>query len=201
MLPFSGPWPADPLPLRAHPTEQAPIGWRLSVWLAAADDLHGGGWWLRYRLEGDLAALALPPPMPSAHTDGLWRHTCLEAFVQEGEGPAYREFNFSPSGQWAAYRFQGERLRAPDDAVPAQAPLLRSERSAQRMTLHAWIPPALLPARTGAVGLCAVTATRDGALSHWALYHPRADRPDFHHSAGWTHRPAPLPCTPPQPPA
>ena len=189
MPPFSRPWPADALPLLAHPTEQAPNGWRLSVWLATADDMHGGGWWLRYRLEGDLVALALPAPALCGPADGLWRHTCLEAFVQEGDGPTYREFNFSPSGQWAVYRFSGERQRVQDDAAPTQGPILHTEPSAHSLTLQAWLPPALLPARTGAVGLSAVIETRDGALSHWALRHPRADRPDFHHSAGWTHHP------------
>src|SRR3979411_2974518 len=39
----------------------------------------------------------------------LWRHTCFEAFVRSSPGPDYYEFNFAPSTQWAAYRFNSYR--------------------------------------------------------------------------------------------
>ena len=58
------------------------------------------------------------------------------------------------------------------------------------MTLQAWLPQALLPSRPTAIGLTAVIETRGGQVSHWALHHPHDDCPDFHHAAGWTHRPA-----------
>jgi hypothetical protein len=29
--------------------------------------------------------------------------------MMAGEGPEYREFNFSPSGEWALYDFRGYR--------------------------------------------------------------------------------------------
>lgn len=187
---FSGALPAETLPLRVHPAERGPLRRRISASLAVAGSETGAGWLLSYRLEGDLATLAIPAPAPSAAADGLWRHTCFEAFVQDGNGPAYREFNFSPSGQWALYRFASERQRAADDAAPEIGPAIHTERAADGLTLQAWLPLALLPSRPTAIGLTAVIEGRDGALSHWALHHPRADRPDFHHRDGWTHRPA-----------
>ena len=57
-------------------------------------------WWLR----GDLSALRIPKPAPRRRVEGLWRHTCFEAFVGAAGGGAYCELNFSPSGAWAAYR-------------------------------------------------------------------------------------------------
>src|SRR4051812_17339013 len=60
---------------------------------------------LTYRLTGDLDALKLPDPHPALRTDGLWRHTCFEAFIGTRDVPDYWEYNFSPSGAWAAYHF------------------------------------------------------------------------------------------------
>jgi hypothetical protein len=195
----SGGLPAAPLRLQVHPGEQGPagLGVSASLDLVASDD--GPGWLLRYRLEGDIGALLLPPSAAGA-ADGLWRHTCLEAFVQDGDGPSYHEFNLSPSGQWAVYRFSAERQRVPGDAPPPSGPTITTERSADSLVLQAWLPGALLPARPTAIGLTAVIETLDGQISHWALHHPRADRPDFHHSAGWTFRSA-LPLFPPAPPS
>ena len=190
---------AAPLPLEVHPSERGPATLSISASLAPVSSDDGPGWLLRYRLEGDVDALAIPSPAAGA-ADGLWRHTCLEAFVQDGDGPGYHEFNFSPSGQWAVYRFSGERQRMPGDATPPTGPTITTECSADSLVLQAWLPCALLPARPTATGLSAVIETRDGNLSHWALHHPRADRPDFHHNAGWTHRPA-LPPFPPVSPS
>ena len=42
-------------------------------------------------------------------SDELWQHTCFEAFVRASSGSEYYEFNFSPSTQWAVYRFTDYR--------------------------------------------------------------------------------------------
>ena len=73
--------------------------------------------------------------------------------------PAYREFNFSPSGQWAAYGFSGYRQR---DAslVFAKAPAMSLRRLPERLELDAVLNPALLPrcalGETLELGLAAV---------------------------------------------
>lgn len=177
--------PVETLPLVVHPTEQGPAGLALCAALA----VEGPGWRFEYTITGDIDALLIPGPADPDPTDGLWRHTCLEAFVQEGAGPGYREFNLSPSGQWAVYRFAAQRERAADDTPPATGPSIALERRPRSLTLSAWVPRALLPAQPGAIGLTAVIETAAGRVSHWALRHPRDDRPDFHHAAGWTHRP------------
>ena len=37
--------------------------------------------------------------------------------MMAGEGPEYREFNFSPSGEWAVYDFRGYRDASEQDAT------------------------------------------------------------------------------------
>lgn len=191
--------PAAALALAPHPLDKAPEGLTLHAGIAVAGSADGPGWLIEFRLTANLALLRIPAPLAHGPADGLWQHTCLEAFVQQGDGPGYREFNFSPSGQWAVYRFDTERQRSPDDKPPWPGPALDVEQTLDTLRLLAWIPMALLPERPAAVGLTAVIETRDGRVSHWALHHPRADRPDFHHAAGWTHHPAlpPLPTAAP----
>ena len=64
---------------------------------------------VRYRVEGDIGRLRVPPPRPPGVAEGLWHHTCCEMFVasrgSNAGSPAYHELNFGPSGEWAAYAF------------------------------------------------------------------------------------------------
>jgi hypothetical protein len=63
-----------------------------------------------YRIVGELGAMRMPELRPPVHTDGLWRQTCFEAFIGAASA-RYCEYNFSPSGAWAAYHFSGYRGR------------------------------------------------------------------------------------------
>ena len=134
---------------------------------------------LSYRLHGDPAKIAIPAPATPAAADGLWQHTCLEAFVAAADDAGYREFNFSPAGLWANYRFTACRERDPGFLPPA-APRIVFQRCADGFRLDAWLAPELLPASgTLNIGLTAVIATRGGGRSYWALAHCAA-QPDFH---------------------
>jgi hypothetical protein len=128
---------------------------------------------------GELSAVRIPEPRASRRVDGLWRHTCFEAFVMAGEGPGYREFNFSPSGEWALTTFRGYR----DAGEPATeyGPEIVVRRSGERLELDAEIRPECLPpGRLLRLGLCAVVEDAHGELTYWALWHPPG-QPDFHH--------------------
>lgn len=171
--------------LSPHPGTPCAAVQRLEVTLVRA--ASGQAWHLRYELAGDLDRLRVPPAsgQPSPR-DGLWRHTCFEAFVGTPGSSAYLEFNFSPSGDWAAYAFSAERQR--DLAAPAlPAPRITCTQDAQHLVLDAVLPTHGLPDTDWIVGLSAVIETTDGQPSYWALAHPRA-QPDFHHRAGWTAR-------------
>lgn len=136
---------------------------------------------LRYRLQGELSALVIPAPSSPEQRDGLWQHTCCEAFIRIANDEPYREFNFSPAGHWAAYGFTG--YRAGMQSLSIQ-PLIRLERTAQTLQLTATIAlPTDLHHRSLQLGLSAVIEARDSELSYWALAHS-GERPDFHHRAG-----------------
>lgn len=61
--------------------------------------------------------LILPEPVMPRREDGLWQRTCFEMFVRDNRSEAYLEFNFSPSGRWAAYAFDGYRSGQRDLAI------------------------------------------------------------------------------------
>ncbi|MBS1145442.1 MAG: hypothetical protein H6R14_2848 [Proteobacteria bacterium] len=131
---------------------------------------------LRYRIT--LKDVRLPAPQTPGAADGLWQHTCCEAFVAEA-GSAYREFNFSPSGQWACYRFTAYRERD-EGFIPGTAPLIEYQLHPDGFELCATLPAALLPARDPlTIGLTAVIEHTDGRMQYWALTHGAA-QPDFH---------------------
>lgn len=129
---------------------------------------------IEYLAVGDIGALAVPAPSNGSRTDGLWEHTCFEAFFALGNG-GYFEQNYSPSGDWASYRFDAYRERmAPEGPLP----LLHLERGAERLCLIAEVE---MPDPVSAIGLSAVIEATDGTKSYWALAHPPGDKPDFHH--------------------
>ena len=109
-------------------------------------------------------------------SDGLWQTTCFELFVG-GAGDSYREFNFSPSGRWAAYEFDSHRTaRRNADAVIE----IETSRNAKGLTLIAKIESEFPdPSR---VGLTAVIEEADGAIRYWATSFAPGE-PDFHAAA------------------
>ncbi|MFQ5562440.1 MAG: DOMON-like domain-containing protein [Parvularculaceae bacterium] len=137
---------------------------------------------LRYQASGLIGDLKFPKTKTPARTDGLWRHTCFEAFVRAGSDAGYSEFNLSPSGAWAAYRFGGYR----DKITPIgdiSTPAIEVRRSVDSIEFKAEfeLAGAGLPVdQLWLVGLSAVIEETSGRLSYWALKHP-AGEPDFHH--------------------
>ena len=78
-----------------------------------------------FRAIGDVAQLIVPAPATPERTDNLWKTTCFEIFVA-GEGAAYREYNLSPSGQWASYDF--DRTREGMREAPAEVTIETRQR-------------------------------------------------------------------------
>lgn len=171
--------------LRAHPTTPSS-----DVASIRADvDRTSNGWLrVRFRLRGAGARLVIPEPTTPRMTSGLWRHTCFEAFVAIAGDAAYHEYNFSPSGEWAAHAFRGYRDGGfvEDEAL---RPTIHVERRDDILELEARFALARLSPRHARlpldVGLSAVVEASDGTLSYWAIRHP-ADRPDFHRREAFT---------------
>ena len=120
---------------------------------------------MSFRLRGDPGRLRIPERRLPRFRDGLWRHTCFEVFVGRRGSRAYREYNLSPSGEWAVYAFDRYRVRR-RERVLRPAFRGRSLRLPESGRLR--------------IGLAAVVEDKDGRLSYWALRHPPG-KPDFHH--------------------
>ena len=107
------------LPLIPHPTS-SPAGLTLEVEARRAGRVLS----LEYVLAGPVEGVWRPETAARVRTDGLWQATCFEAFVRTAGG--YIEYNLSPSGAWAAYRFDGCREGMRDLEMPAPFIVTRS---------------------------------------------------------------------------
>jgi hypothetical protein len=166
-------------PLIAHScfTSLAVAGVEVTVERPSRDRLK-----LSYLIFGEMDDLRLSAPAAPLRTGDLWRTTCFEAFLAPRGGAGYREFNFSPSTEWAAYDF--ECYRDPDmrDAqLPAPPEVAIMLHRADRILLTVDLSVPILQEPCG-VGLSAVIEDRCG-MSYWALAHPPGDKPDFHDPA------------------
>jgi hypothetical protein len=166
------------LNLISHPTTP-PGDPRLKLW-ASVDHASSLGpvattniW---FGIGASASGFAIPQSDEPGRKDALWKTTCFEAFLQPAAEAAYREWNFAPSGDWAAYDFSGYR----EDMAPADVaePYVRMEDNFTWWALGATI--ALDAKRSWRLGLSAVIEEKDGTKSYWALAHPNPDRPDFH---------------------
>lgn len=172
--------------LRPHPISpdaeapwQGPVGRLLATMFA----LPEGGAVFEFRLEESRPAqLAIPAPATPGPADELWKHTCFEVFLGVPGEAGYREYNFSPSGQWAIYGFRAWRERI-EDYIPAAKPEVLFDQTDDGLVLEARVPAELLPAVPAGsdlqVSLAAVVERKDGMLEYWALRHAAA-QPDFH---------------------
>ena len=157
------------LPLIPHQTT-SPSGLTLDVEVRRRDGVLS----LEYTLAGAVETVGWPEEAVRARTDGLWQATCFEAFVRTAGG--YVEYNLSPSGAWAAYRFDGYREGMRDLEMPAPFIVTRSAPGQFVLTADVTLPEDAVEA----AGLAAVIRGVDGAIGYWALAHP-SDKPDFHH--------------------
>jgi hypothetical protein len=171
-----------------HPgTAAAGIVRRIDVEISTTAE---GALRLRYFVDGEVSRIAVPPPAPSRQVDGLWRHTCFEAFIAGQTSTAYCEFNFAPSTEWAVYGFTSYRegMAQLEHTIP---PLVTASITDDRIALEAIVPRETLLALPGdsmlRLGLAAVIERADGGRSYWALTHP-GERPDFHDPEGFVLR-------------
>jgi len=154
---------------------------------------------LRYAVDG-ADAVVWPAHAVPKRADELWKTTCFELFLKPGEGADYFEFNFSPSGRWAAYAFDAYRAGMRNLALPAEPQVTRDGNhiivrhpglepgsivpQAQRQEgLASRLPPDGPRLKVGVtearIALTAIIEETGGVRSFWALAHaPGA--PDFH---------------------
>ena len=107
--------------------------------------------------------------------DELWQTTCFEAFLRVDGEEAYREWNFAPNGQWAAYDFASYRDGRSNAEV--KEPYIRLEDNLTWWNLGATIGVEAGP--SWLLGLSVILEEKDGTKSYWALAHAEGE-PDFH---------------------
>lgn len=121
----------------------------------------------------------LPEWTSPQRCDRLWEATCFELFVQPAMLDAYFELNFSPSTQWAAYRF--ERYREGMHNLPLVIePFIERGGIDSGNVIEVDLDLSAFPNTAFRIGISAVIEEIDGTKSYWALAHPPG-KPDFHH--------------------
>lgn len=141
---------------------------------------------LTYSITGAIEDVQVPPQAGSGRADELWRTTCFELFVRTTNDNGYWEFNFSPSSQWAAYRFDAYRSGRSDEKEVAVRIQPRAGREHFELSVRlAFDHPGLAACeRSCRLGLSAIIEETSGRNSYWALAHPPGD-PDFHHPSSF----------------
>jgi len=148
---------------------------------ALAGWLSNGRLDVTFCLRGGIAAVKLPANTDiPCRRDGLWNETCCELFIAVDGG--YLELNFSPSRDWAAYRFDGYRHgRSQIDGIEVQVEPVA--RLTDELRLHSQARSLgnidLLSPRIK-INAAVIVEDDVGRKSYWACCHPAAN-PDFHH--------------------
>lgn len=169
--------------LKCHPSKRTEIvrGIHVLVRRSASGELR-----MTFLVDGDIPRICIPSPGVPRIGQQLWRHTCFEAFIAVDGEPAYHEFNFAPSGEWAVYAFRGYRNGGPL-ANETMRPHIAVRSTGSQLELDTLVQleglSAIHPSAPLRFGLSAVIEANDG-LSYWALRHP-ADKPDFHDAEGF----------------
>lgn len=175
--------------LRLHPESRSSVAQHVEVVVTRP---RPEGLVLSYKLSGRVDDVYLPAVRPTARGDELWQHTCFEAFVRASSGSEYYEFNFSPSTQWAVYRFTDYR-NGMCVAAEVSTPPIDVRLDAQSFTLQAALAldHLSLPRESSwRLGLSAVIEETNGKKTYWALAHPPG-KPDFHHKDAFAYELSP----------
>jgi hypothetical protein len=140
----------------------------------------------QYSLVANMSRVRVPLSGAGGRAEALWKHTCFEAFVAAKDAPGYHEFNFSPSRDWAVYRFSAYR-EGMSPAEIGRAPEICVRRRDDGLELESAVRIghlADLDVRHLRVALAAVIEDDHGGLSYWGLRHAPG-KPDFHHPNGF----------------
>ena len=118
--------------------------------------------------------------------DELWKHTCLELFIQPVAQKQYWEFNVSPAGDWNCYHFTDYRneMKTEDSVESIKTWLSRSDDLQTTVQITLPLPPALKDT-DWSVGVCAVLQDKQQSLHYYAIKHCDK-KPDFHLSNSFT---------------
>jgi hypothetical protein len=174
----------SPISLLSHPSTPTVAVESLDVQVSVPS---AGLMTLVYSLRADMSRVRVRSEVVPAFADNLWKQTCFEAFIQPIGSHGYFEFNFSPTRQWAVYRF--DSYREGMTPMGLSNPLdISVRREPELLVLEATFPLPVSAAIGAAphlkLALSAVVEEDGGTLSYWSARHPKG-RPDFHHPDGF----------------
>ena len=170
--------------LAAHPTTQSEAIKSLDVQVSVPSP---GIVTLGYALQADMSRLRVGPEGAPGPADHLWKHTCFEVFIQPSGSRGYYEFNFSPTKQWAVYRFDSYRqgMTTMDMANPPDISIRKaSDHLDLQATFRLPVSAGIDAAQRLKLALTAVVEEESGRLCYWSTRHPQG-KPDFHHADGF----------------
>jgi hypothetical protein len=169
--------------LARHPGTPSDAVRRIDVRVRLAQD---GALSFAFAVTGDASRIRMPPRVEAQRADGLWEHTCFEAFIR-ARGNAYYELNWSPSMEWALYRFDDYRAGVVAFDIE-RPPTIEVSQRAYGFDLTAVLSLSEMPELIGTsrltMALAAVIEDVERRRSYWSIVHP-AERPDFHHPDGF----------------
>lgn len=134
---------------------------------------------LHYDLQGPLSELVIPEINSSGlFKDGLWKHSCFELFIKDQDQRSYTEFNFSPSGDYAIYRFSDYRKKDLDYRYRT-FPQISASITGDHLFMDI-----IIETLSGEVAICAVIENHRNEINYYALTHQK-EKPDFHDPASF----------------
>jgi len=167
------------LPLKLHPDSRSDAVSGIDVEVAGTAPAALS---IRFLTTGKVDDILLPALAALGRADGLWQHTCFEAFVRPRGEAAYCELNLAPSRLWAAYSFDAYRCGM--QPLHMQPPHIETAREGDRLEL--WAALHLPVEGPWQLALSAVIEEKNGRKSYWALAHPPG-KADFHHPDSFVH--------------
>jgi hypothetical protein len=158
--------------LKPHPAFPPSSVQSVEVEISATDQCE---MLLDFRVKGD--KIVIPTWQAPCRADELWKCTCFELFIGGLGSESYFEFNFSPSGRWAAYRFDSYRrgMRDLNMTIDPQVEL----DPARPLQLTVDLDLSEMPGEPLFANITAVIEEEGGRKSYWALAHADGP-PDFH---------------------
>jgi len=138
---------------------------------------------VRYKVQGNVEAILLPAPSAPTRKDDLWNMTCFEFFLAVPDQPEYWEFNLSPSGEWNVYHMDAYRqVNMREEAKFCQLPFEFRKDKGYSFELLVDLSAIIQAKESIQIGVAAITQTKDGSTTYWALAHPGTPtaQADFH---------------------
>ena len=137
---------------------------------------------LCYSLKYNKDDLVLPTSSAGSiqRRNGLWEHTCFEAFVSQPDQKGYWEINLSPNGDWNFYRLSGYRENLQPEGAIENLPI-RVQFTDSGLELSCTVPLKSLVDLTKPleISLTAVLEHPVEGCSFWAWNHC-GEEADFH---------------------